>query len=157
GAALKNIGFAASISRTLRAALMANLPRKGQTGGQSDLASIAKNIGQLPVDPKVLNQFDGKQPPVSGLPEQGGPPALRSAGICLIKHGRLQSLGEHLGDAVKLNNRIAGTSAQNAGAPPGGQLAQQLGAHIADIAGADTDLYAEDLLRGYRVDVLDEA
>jgi hypothetical protein len=66
-------------------------------------------------------------------PERDGIPALRSKGVSLVLTGRAGKMNERFNRSLDLDKMIDGN-------PP-----QQ------------HDLYAEDLLRGYRLDVLDEA
>ena len=67
------------------------------------------------------------QRPAPGLPLEAGVPALRSAGLSLVESGRAYNLAAHLGNAADLQD--AATS------------------------GTPVELYADDLVRGYAIDV----
>ena len=80
------------------------------------------------------------------LPGEGGLPALRTAGITLIRNGAAAELAEQFRRSCSLNRFLA--AADLSPEPP----------PVAD-PGPDPDpsdeLYAEDLVRGYRIDVFD--
>ena len=62
-----------------------------------------------------------------GVPQEGGVPALRSAGLSLVETGRAYNLAAHLGNAASLQTAAA--------------------------SHAPVELYADDLVRGYAIDV----
>lgn len=80
------------------------------------------------------------------LPGQGGLPALRTAGISLVRHAIVAELNEQFRRSCALNRFLASKDLSPEPAP------------VAD-AGLPPDpsdeLFAEDLVRGYRIDVFD--
>ena len=62
-----------------------------------------------------------------GVPQEGGVPALRSAGLSLVETGRAYNLAAHLGNAADMQTAVA--------------------------SNAPVGLYADDLVRGYAIDV----
>lgn len=78
------------------------------------------------------NAAEAAQQIGTSLTSQAAPlPALRSAGLAILKHGHAWEMAQRFRDMKNRNDRAE--------------------------AGLDLDLYAEDLIRGYRVDVHDAA
>lgn len=67
----------------------------------------------------------------SELPAEAGLPSIRSGGFSLVRDGRAQQVGERLGQAATVNAAVESNSPE----PP--------------------QLYAEDLVRGFRIDFWD--
>lgn len=66
-----------------------------------------------------------------GTPQESGLPGLRSAGLSLVETGRAYNLVKHLGNAASLQTAL--------------------------VSGATVTLYADDLVRGYTIDIYTEA
>lgn len=80
------------------------------------------------------------------LPGEGGLPALRTAGISLVRHEVVNEMAEQFRRSCALNRFLA---AQDLSPEP---------APVADTGPAPApsdELFAEDLVRGYRIDVFD--
>ncbi len=81
------------------------------------------------------------------LPGEGGLPALRTAGVSLVRHEVVNELAEQFRRSCALNRFLAA------------QDLSPLPAPVADTGPAPApsdELFAEDLVRGYRIDVFDK-
>ncbi len=94
---------------------------QAQTGNMAAMAQPVSTTGVV-VTNNAGNYVDAL------LKEDDGTPAMRSAGISLVKKNRAQFLMNRINNALSINNNLQTGTAE---------------------------LYAEDLVRGYRVDVWD--
>lgn len=96
------------------------------------LMNFARSLGRVDSD-------DDRVDSVTRIEKQAGAPSLRTAGLMLVHHRRGEMLEQRL-DASKDKNNLAEAAFQ---APP-------------NTNPAPPELWAEDLVRGFRVDVWDD-
>jgi len=109
--------------------------------GFLDLSQAGYDLMQVDVDGAAIKLVDYVRHLVNLQPERAGVertelPALRSAGMALVHTGRAESFAGRAARAAELNGQISGQPELN------GQISGQ------------PVLYAEDLVRGLRLDVL---
>ncbi|HEV7475097.1 MAG TPA: hypothetical protein VGN90_13675 [Pyrinomonadaceae bacterium] len=95
-------------------------------GGSLKTLDFASNMRRWLASPRAYNASD-----------DGGLPAFRTSGLALVKRGRAYKLASDLQDTVT-NNQAVETSPPSVDANP------------------PVLLYADDLVRGYRVDIFDQ-
>ncbi|MBA2556844.1 MAG: hypothetical protein H0V12_05780, partial [Chloroflexi bacterium] len=105
-------------------------------GGGIKLQNTATNVLGL----RVLNQEPANAPDESGLP------ALQTAGLSIVRPGRAALLRERFVRSYALNRALAALDLSPLPPPASGDPAPP----------ADDELFAEDVVRGYRVDVWDD-
>lgn len=101
-------------------------------GGGLKLANTATNLTWQ------KNPLNPAQPP--NIPDDAGIPALRTGGISLVRPGHRDDLIKQFGFQALFNAALAKVEDPPAGAPPE----------------PPAELFAEDVTRGYRIDVFDD-
>jgi len=159
GAALKLMNFAGNMSRQIKRRYLASLPDvedcdikiqalRGYSceihedfviSDDAKISKIAANKWMVTDGDKVYEiEYTGEKlivykkmnPVAYDTPDDAGTPSLRSAGIGLTKRGRAYNLSEHF---IATSNKNTDLENNN-----------------------PVMLYADDLVRGYRVDILDD-
>lgn len=106
------------------------LPQTAFGVEQIDIDGAALKALNLAATLQAVDERPGPEKTPLGEPESAGVPALRTSGLALLQTGRAAALQSAFGEAVLQNQSLSN--------------------------GADLTLYAEDIVRGYRLDVWEQ-